>query len=117
MASQIDPRLDEIEANYERVAAEIAEPDVASDPDRLRALGRRFAELEDVVVPYREYRAARTQALEARELARGETEPEMATFLGKSRAAADAGHTVPAREFLQSLGEIAKPLSISFRRG
>src|SRR5207249_7893534 len=38
------------------------------------------AELEDVVVPYREYRAARTQALEARELARGETEPEMATF-------------------------------------
>ena len=80
MPSRIEPRLDEIETTYERVAAEMAEPEVASDPDRLRTLGRRFAELEDVVVPYREYRAARTQALEARELARGETEPEMATF-------------------------------------
>jgi peptide chain release factor 1 len=80
MASPIEPRLDEIEENYERVAAEMAAPDVASDPDRLRELGKRFAELQDVVVPYREYRAARTQAQEARELAKGEADPEMAAF-------------------------------------
>jgi peptide chain release factor 1 len=80
MESPIEPRLDEIEENYERVAAEMAAPDVASDPDRLRDLGKRFAELQDVVVPYREYRAARKQAREARELAKGEADPEMAAF-------------------------------------
>ena len=80
MATQIEPRLDEIEESYERVAAEMAAPDVASDPDRLRDLGRRFAELGAIVVPYREYRAARAQADEARELAAGESDPEAALF-------------------------------------
>ncbi len=80
MAPQIEPRLDEIEASYERVAAEMAEPDVASDTDRFRALGRRFAELEALVVPYREYKAAVGQAQEARELAKAEPDPEMAAF-------------------------------------
>ena len=32
-------------------AAEMASPEVAADPDRLRDLGQRFAELEDVVAP------------------------------------------------------------------
>ena len=80
MASQIEARLDEIEIGYERVAAEMAEPDVATDSDRLRALGRRFAELEAIVVPYREYKAARDQSQEARQLAKAETDPEMAAF-------------------------------------
>jgi peptide chain release factor 1 len=80
MVSQIEPRLDEIEESYERAASEMAAPDVASDPDRLRDLGRRFAELEEVVVPYREYKAARSQAQEARELAKAEGDPEMATY-------------------------------------
>jgi peptide chain release factor 1 len=80
MASQLEPRLDEIEANYDRVAAEMSSPDVASDPDRLRSLGKRFAELEDIVVPYREYRATRVQATEARDLAKAEADAEMAAF-------------------------------------
>ena len=33
----------------------MASPDVASDPDRLRDLGRAFAELDDIVRPYRAY--------------------------------------------------------------
>jgi peptide chain release factor 1 len=80
MASPIEPRLDEIEQSYDRVAAEMAEPDVASDPDRLRDLGRRFAELETVITPYREYKAVRAQAREARELASAEPDPEVAAF-------------------------------------
>ena len=80
MASRIEPRLDDIEENYERVAAEMATPDVAGDPDRLRDLGRRFAELEEIVVPYRDFKATRSQAQEARELAKEERDPEMASF-------------------------------------
>jgi peptide chain release factor 1 len=80
MASDMEQRLDQIEAAYEQVATEIAMPEVATDPQRLRALGRRLAELEDVVIPYREYRAASAQATEARELAKAESDPEMAAF-------------------------------------
>src|SRR5712691_11549100 len=80
MASGIETKLDEIEESYEQAAAELAAPDIAADPGRLRDLGKRFAELQDVVVPYREYKAASTQAREARDLAKGEADPEMAAY-------------------------------------
>jgi len=80
MASGIETKLDEIEETYEQAAAELAAPDVAADPDRLRDLGKRFAELQDVVVPYREYKTVSAQAREARDLAKGEVDPEMAAY-------------------------------------
>jgi len=80
MASGIETKLDEIEETYEQAAAELAAPDVAADPDRLRDLGKRFAELQDVVVPYREYKTLSAQAREARDLAKGEVDPEMAAY-------------------------------------
>jgi len=89
MASEIEPRLDEIEASYERAAVEMAEPDVATDPDRLRDLGKRFAELEEIVLPYREYKTARTHGDEARELAKREPDPEMAAFFTDEADRAD----------------------------
>ena len=80
MASGIETKLDEIEETYEQAAAELAAPDVAADPDRLRDLGKRCAELQDVVVPYREYKTLSAQAREARDLAKGEVDPEMAAY-------------------------------------
>ena len=80
MASGIEPKLDEIEESYEQAAAELAAPDVAADPVRLRDLGKRFAELQDVVVPYLEYKEVSAQAKEARKLAKGEGDPEMAAY-------------------------------------
>ena len=50
-------RLAEIEERYERLQAEMAEPNVARDQDRLRRLGKELAELGEIVVPYREYLA------------------------------------------------------------
>jgi len=76
-----DARLREIEERFERVQAEMAEPEVARDPDRLRALGKDFAELREIVAPYREYLSAKRQAEDARALARDEADPEMAAFL------------------------------------
>jgi peptide chain release factor 1 len=86
----LETRLAEVEARYEQVQAEMAEPDVASDPDRLRRLGKDFADLQEIVVPYREYRDARRQAEEARALAKDEGEPEMAAFLQEEADTADA---------------------------
>ena len=82
-------RLPEIEARYERVQAEMASPEVAKDPDALRRLGREFAELGEIVQPYRGYRAALEHAEEARSMAASEADTEMAAFLREEAEAAD----------------------------
>jgi peptide chain release factor 1 len=76
----VDSRLDEIEARYDELARELSTPEVAQNPDRLRRLGKAFAELGDIVLPYREYKDARRQADEAAALARDEADPEMAAY-------------------------------------
>jgi peptide chain release factor 1 len=68
----------------------MASPEVATDPDRLRQLGRDFAELQEIVVPFRAYREAQRQAEEARALAKDEPDPEMSAFLRDEADAADA---------------------------
>jgi peptide chain release factor 1 len=73
-------RLKEIEARYDAIEAEMAAPDVASDLDRLRDLGRSYSELQEIVVPYRAWREAQGQADDARELAKAESDPEMAAY-------------------------------------
>jgi peptide chain release factor 1 len=74
-------RLAEVESRYEELSREMALPEVSSDPDRIRRLGKEFAELEEIVSPYRGYLEARRQAEEARALAKEEKEPEMVAFL------------------------------------
>jgi peptide chain release factor 1 len=80
MASGIETKLDAIEARFEQVSAEMSSPEVAADPSKLRTLGKTFAELGDVVRPYRAYKEALAQAQEAQELAKTEADPEMATY-------------------------------------
>ena len=80
MDAGFEGKLAEIEVAYDQVAAEMAMPDIAADPERMRSLGKRFAELEDIVRPYRDHRAAVAQADEARALAKDEADPEMAAF-------------------------------------
>jgi peptide chain release factor 1 len=85
-----DARLAEVEARYEQVQAEMASPEVAADRDRLRRLGKDFAELQQIVAPYREFREAQRQAEEARGLAKDESDPEMASYLRSEAEAAEA---------------------------
>jgi peptide chain release factor 1 len=80
MASGIEARLDEIETRYEQVSAEMATSETTSDPERLRTLGKRFAELQAIVAPYRAYKEALAQAREAREMERAEADAEMAGY-------------------------------------
>ena len=80
MATPLDDRLAEIESRYEAVSAELSAPDVANDQERMRDLGRSFAELQEIVTPYREYRQVLAQASEARQMEAAESEPEMAAF-------------------------------------
>ncbi len=79
----MDDRLAEIEARYAQVEAEMATPAVASDPDQLRDLGKAYAELGEIVGPYRALMAVREQAAEARELGRDAADQEMTAYLAE----------------------------------
>jgi len=86
----MDDRLAEIEARYAQVEAEMATPDVASDPERLRDLGKAYAELGEIVAPYRELTTVRQQAAEARELGRDAPDAEMSAYLAEELARLEA---------------------------
>ena len=90
MAAPIDERLDEIETRFEEVSRELASPEVAGDPERMRDLGRSFAELEAIVTPYRALREAVRQADEARDLAKVEPDADMASYFREEAERADA---------------------------
>jgi peptide chain release factor 1 len=92
-----DDRLEEIEARFEQVQAEMASPETAGDPNRLRSLGKTYAELDAVVRPYREYRQAMQDAREAAELAGAERDPEMAeAFEEEARTAGERAQALRA---------------------
>src|SRR5205085_1039770 len=83
-------RLDELEARFEEVTREMSSPEVSSDPERLRTLGKSYSDLRQIVEPYREYRSALRDAEEARQLAAQEQDPEMTTYLRKEAEEAGA---------------------------
>lgn len=72
-------RLAEVEEAHRSVEAELAEPDVIGDPDRLAELGRRHAELTEIVTLLERWRRADDDRNEALELAAAD--PDMAAEL------------------------------------
>ncbi|MCD6020827.1 MAG: bacterial peptide chain release factor 1 (bRF) [Actinomycetia bacterium] len=94
----VEDRLKEIEARFERVLVEMSTIEAATDHDRMRTLGQQFAELEQIVRPYRELRQATADAEEARELAAAETDAEMAeAFEEEARAVAERAQALRSR--------------------
>jgi len=85
----VESRLDEIEGRYDQLEAELSSAEVAADPDRLRRLGKQFAELGEIVLPYRQYKEAARQAEEARAMARDDADPEMAAYAREEAAQAE----------------------------
>jgi peptide chain release factor 1 len=73
-------RLEEIERSYDELTRELSAPEVASDPARLRDLGRRHSELEEIVTVGRAWRKALSDVEDARALARDERDPETQTY-------------------------------------
>lgn len=70
--------LQEIKRRYAEVNRLMAQPDVASDPERMAELGRESAELKEVVEAIGRYESLLQEREDLRELARQEDEPELA---------------------------------------
>jgi peptide chain release factor 1 len=81
-------RLEAVADRYHQIEAEMSRPEVIADHQQLMELGKEMRSLEDLVSAYREYRDARSQLDEARELLRQEQDPEMQEYLrGEERGA------------------------------
>ncbi len=65
---QVQERLKELEAEYQRVLEELNDPNLPSDQRRLRDVGRRHRELEEVVDTWHRLQGAEADYLVAREM-------------------------------------------------
>ncbi|MEA2433762.1 MAG: peptide chain release factor 1 [Actinomycetota bacterium] len=66
-----ETRLKEMEARFEQVELELADPSVAARPDRLRDLGREHSELKPTVEAWRAYKQAESDLEEAKAMLSG----------------------------------------------
>ncbi|MFQ5719358.1 MAG: peptide chain release factor 1 [Acidobacteriota bacterium] len=72
-------RLDDIEARFEKLSRQLADPEIAADPARYARHARAYAEIQDLVSVYRQLRRTRRELDEAREL-EGSAEDAMASL-------------------------------------
>ena len=79
-SDNLDAKLDEVVRQYEDLNAQLATPEVHSDPNALRRLGQEAARLGPVVDKYRELRRAQDELAGARQL-RDEGDDEMKTLV------------------------------------
>ena len=73
-------RLKEMEARFEQVELELADPSVAARPDKLRDLGREHSELKPTVEAWRVYRQSESDLEEAKAMLSGSS-PEDRKYL------------------------------------
>jgi peptide chain release factor 1 len=73
----LEDRLDEIERRLADIEAEWSQPDVASDPDKTRQLGREQSQLAPIVENHRALRATRVQLAAAQKDRETETDQEI----------------------------------------
>ena len=66
-----EDRLNEMEARFKEVESALADPAVASRPDEIKALGKEHSELKPVVDAWTEFRQARDDLREAKEMLSG----------------------------------------------
>src|ERR1700684_1058560 len=64
----LDDRIAALEAEFDAVEADLADPAVLSDSDRVRDLSRRHKELGEIVRVWHELKAAREDVAAAREM-------------------------------------------------
>ena len=75
--SDLDAKLADVARQYDSVQAELARPEVTSDPSQLRRLGQELSRLQPVVEAYRALTAIRDELAGARQVRDGETDDEM----------------------------------------
>ena len=94
--TDIDAKLLDVARQYDALNAELSKPEVSSDPDQLRRLGRELSQLEPVVEAFRRLEATRDELRGARQVRDGETDGEMRDMAREEvdRLEADEGRLI-----------------------
>ncbi|MBI2845991.1 MAG: peptide chain release factor 1 [Chloroflexi bacterium] len=74
-------RLTKLEERYKELERLLADPQVASDPAKLRQYGQELAELEEIVTPYRRYKTVDEELAAAQALLQEEASGEAKAML------------------------------------
>jgi peptide chain release factor 1 len=74
-------KLEAMEKRYEFLVAQMAIPEVASDPDQLRKLGRDRASVEDIVAKYRDYKTTQHSLEETKAMLHDGSDEEMKSLV------------------------------------
>ncbi|MHB8572716.1 MAG: peptide chain release factor 1 [Candidatus Dormibacteria bacterium] len=74
-------RLEAVSARFRELEEQLSDPTVTQDLSRFEAISREHAQLRELNEVFVHLKAARAAAEEARQLSRGETEPDMVEFL------------------------------------
>jgi peptide chain release factor 1 len=74
---KLEDKLEAVEKRFEEVTAELAKPEVVSDPAAMRRLAKLRSELEPLVESYRQLKTTSAQLEETRTMLREATEDEL----------------------------------------
>ena len=91
--TSLDTKLAGLARQYDEVGRQLGTPEVLSDPNQLRRLGRELARLEPVVAAYRELGDVREQLAGARDMLHAETDDEMKSMARDEVAELEARET------------------------
>ena len=91
--SGLDLKLADLARQYDDVNAQLMLPEVVSDPDQLRRLGRELARLEPVVAAFRELGEVRDELAGARQMRDSETDDELKAMAREEIAELEARET------------------------
>ena len=74
-------KLEAMEKRYDFLVAQMAKPEVASDPDQLRKLGQERASMDDAVTRYRDYKATQHSLEETKSMLHDGADEEMKSLV------------------------------------
>ncbi len=91
--TSLDTKLAGLARQYDEVGRQLGTPEVLSDPNQLRRLGRELSRLEPVVAAYRELGDVREQLAGALDMLHAETDEEMKSMARDEVAELEARET------------------------
>ena len=83
-------RLETTEKRYDELGAQMAKPEVSSDPDQLRKLGQERAAMEDVVTKYRDFKSTQHSLEETKSMLHDGADEEIKSLVKEELAKLEA---------------------------
>ena len=77
MSNPLFEQLEGVEARYRDLGEEMARPEVATNPSRVRDLGKEYRDLEEIVATYRAYTQVREDLADAHDIISTSTDAEL----------------------------------------